>query len=183
MIDYLLNYVKIQQMGFRANRAFDRCSVKVVEFHDFAFPPSIAGAEIVNDGDYVNLKDGTAVDRLLVKPGEQFDSYSAGCEAVLHCPRTEDERVNVASESSNHSTRLQALASLRELAGNLLCANCRYSSMTPIDLALERAALAKADAERAEALAELAKSRKEAIAELESTDIDFILRQRNQSQQ
>lgn len=120
-------------MSRKGNRAFDRCDVKVIEFKDLVYKKGKEGPTEV-------AKNPSEDSRIL-----------AGNSAVLHCPRTEDDRVNVESQFTNHSSRQVALNSVRSLAGVLLCATCRFSNMNPVEVSEERARIARAEAERIEA--------------------------------
>lgn len=147
-------------MSFRGNRAFDRCDVKVVEFKDFVHAREPQGDETWGDIPSV-LSDS---------PSEDTRIFS-GNGAVLHCPMTEDERVKVESQFTDHPSRSAALKSLRKNAGELLCRNCRYSNMSAIEASQERAALARAEVEQLEGI----KARRQAVAELQEADPDFKL--------
>lgn len=138
-------------MSRAGRKAFNRCDVKVVEFKDFVY--------VDDDEKKVELSSN---------PSEDTRFY-AGTGAILHCPRTEDERVNIESQYGNHSSRLDALASVGRLAGELLCKDCRYSAMNPVEVMQERAALARAEAERLDGM----RLRAEAIAELAKIDPAF----------
>ena len=116
--------------GNKGLRNFRQCDVKVVETKDFV---------------YVSGNKGPAV--LSVTPSEDNRNLH-GHSAVLHCPRTEDERVNIESQYVNHSSRLEAVNSVASIAAALVCADCRFSTMTPLEVSKERADLARAETER-----------------------------------
>ena len=138
-------------------RAFNRCNVKVVEFHEFVFPSSVSASEITRGAGVVTAGDKTG-QRILVTPQNVNDvssNWAAGCEAVLRCPVTEDQDEPLTSQTNNHVTKLASLESLRSIAGELLCRNCRFSSMTPVEVSLERQEIAEAETARIEAFTHL----------------------------
>lgn len=153
----------------KGKKAFNRCDVKVVEFVDFIFPSNVKSDNVLAGSEYTTLRDGSISERAIVKDTASQQGYDAGHLAILHCPRTEDDRVNIQSDSDNHTLRTGALASLRELAGSLICEHCRYSKMSPVDITLERAEIARVDAQRLEAI----KLRAEALHELTQIDPNF----------
>lgn len=130
-------------MNISGNRAFERCDVKVVEFVDYVY--------VDKDRKNVTITQDAARDP---RP-------HGGNGAVLHCPRTEDDRVNVESQFSNHPTRERALNSLKSLAGKLICRDCRFSSMTPVEVSIARTELAEAEKARIIAYAALMEARNE----------------------
>jgi hypothetical protein len=135
-------------MSNNGKKAFRRCDVKVVEFKDFVYDKDAKNRKVLSD----NPSEDTR--RLF------------GYSAVLHCPRTEDDRVSITSQFTNHSSRIKALKSVEKLAGALLCRDCRFSNLTPAEVSMDRAALARAEKDRIEAT----RIRQEAIRELiEST--------------
>lgn len=139
----------------RGREAFDRCDAKVVAFGDYAYDKTVASDQITYEHGLINLTDGIVGPRTLTDPNNKDQTnigYNAGHEAVLHCPRTEDDRVYIASASSNHATRQHALQSVRELAGALVCVHCRFSKMTPAQVAQDRAEFLRAEADRLDAL-------------------------------
>lgn len=117
-------------MSLSGRRTFNACRVKVVEFKDFVYATGNSGREVLS-----------------LTPSED-NRINAGCSAVLHCPKTEDDRVNVESQFTNHTNRLRALKSLREIAGELICRDCPFSNMDPVDVSVHRAELARAEADR-----------------------------------
>lgn len=117
-------------MSLSGRRTFNACRVKVVEFKDFVYASGNSGHKVFS------------------RTPSEDNRINAGCSAVLHCPKTEDDRVNVESQFSNHPNRLKALKSLREIAGELICRDCPFSSMDPVDVSVHRAELARAEAER-----------------------------------
>lgn len=128
-------------------RAFDRCDVKVVEFKSFVYKQSSAGEKA-----------------LATNPSEDMRIH-AGDGAVLHCPKTEDDKVAIESQYTNYPTRQAALKSVRKLAGDLMCKNCRFSSMTPSEVSNDRAAFARAETDRIEATIAYDAAMKELIQE------------------
>jgi hypothetical protein len=117
-------------MSLSGRRTFNACRVKVVEFKDFVYSIGNSGHSVLS-------------------PNPSEDSrINAGSSAVLHCPKTEDDRVSVESQFNSHPTRLKALKSLREIAGELVCRDCPFSSMDPVDVSVHRAELARAEADR-----------------------------------
>ncbi len=158
-------------MSRAGDKTFDRCDVKVVEFIDSVFTEP---TEVHRGSHIVPLSGLGTVDKEIVEDDSgQFKQY-AGSGAKLHCPRTQDDRLNVESAVGNHDGRIRALQSLRALAGELLCSTCRYSSMSPVDVALEQAKLANAEAGRLQGLALRAK----AIAELNEANPGFDYHER-----
>ena len=86
--------------------------------------------------------------------------------AILHCPRTEDEKVNVESgnysgPNSRHWTPTDALDTLSEYAANILCNSCPLVSMTAVEATIQRAEKAQADAQLLRAQAALIEARQE----------------------
>lgn len=135
-------------MSRAGKRAFDRCSVAEVEFKDFL--------EVKEDDEtHYYLREKLPADEK-GKPHRH-----AGYLAVLHCPRTEDSRTEVTSNHLTGRNKLEALREVKDLAGELLCRHCRFSSMTPVEVAEERAKRALAEAEHTEALAALETARAE----------------------
>jgi hypothetical protein len=145
-------------MGRAGIKSFNRCNVKKVEFKDHVYASGSSGRVVMSDN-----------------PTEDGRVY-AGTTATLHCPRTEDDLVSVESTATVRS-HLKALKNVRQIAGELLCRDCIFSSMPPVEVAQHRTVLAKAETERVQAFGELAAARKEAIAEIEGTDADFQLPQ------
>lgn len=138
-------------MSRNGRKAFNRCDVKVVEIKR-------------------RLRDkvtNLVIDETARESGKNYALNGHGAE--LHCPRTEDDRVAIKSDSQSHSSQAEALASVRGLAGQLLCAECRYSSMTPVQVSIERTELAKAEADRVVAFQALEAARAE-IAVLENPE-------------
>src|SRR4051812_6956357 len=105
----------------KGEKAFNECNVRVVEVVEMVYAEG-------NEGKKVRANDPSTDSRIF-----------AGNGAVLHCPRTEDQRVDIASQYSDHDSRLEAYKSLREIAGKMLCDGCIYASMTPLQVAEERA--------------------------------------------
>jgi hypothetical protein len=133
-------------MSRAGKRSFDRCDVKVVEFKEFGYREGSSGiASLCKD-----------------LPNGGKDNVNAGYWAVLHCPRTEDERIEVTSENETRRNKPNALKEVRTLAGQLVCEHCRFSTMTPVEVSIERTRFANAEAERIEAFG----LRQAAIAEL-----------------
>lgn len=56
--------------------------------------------------------------------------YYAGSRAILHCPRTESEQVEVKSQYSNHSSPSRAIKSLSKIASAQVCGGCPYSGLS-----------------------------------------------------
>lgn len=144
------------------NRAFKGCDVKSVEFirrvRVFTGPED-------EDGERPSIIKFD-VD---VTPEERESSYINGYGAKLHCPRIEDGDSKPVEVSYHNNTELGALSSLRTLAGELLCSECRYSGMTPAQVSIERAKFAEAEAERIKAFG----LRAEAIQELEERGVNW----------
>lgn len=135
-------------MSRSGNKRFDQCDVKIVEFTRHIRDSST--------GHIVEEKDRDP----------DKDYVLRGYRGSLHCPRTEDDRVSVDSVTRSHPTQLEALNSVRKLTGNLLCSTCKYSTMTPLEISQERAAVARAEVDRLEAFT----SRAQALAELALID-------------
>lgn len=133
-------------MSRAGNKAFERCDVGVVEFGDYVYTKGKGKKDVFERGD---------------ESGTDKDKMHAGYHATLHCPRTEDDRISVTSEYESDMTKVEALNSLKKLAGELVCRNCRFSSMSPVDVSNERAELARAEAERTEAFTALEQAREE----------------------
>lgn len=138
-------------------KQFNRCEVKVVEFSRYA--------KHKEEG---FLEDAEAVDKL--PPDERKNYFLFGYTAELDCPRTIDERIKV-ENSRHHKTQVEALEEVGNLAGRLLCQNCRYHCMDPVAVSTERAALTRAEAERLEAVTE----RESALKELKEVNPEFNL--------
>lgn len=159
-------------MSRAGKKAFDRCDVKVVEFKDTVYEHPTQ----VMPGNYVVPLGGLGtVASRPTSPADAGMQY-AGSGAALHCPRTEDERVNIHSAYSNHNGRLLALKSVRNLAGELLCRTCRFSTMTPVEVSIERKALADAETERVESfiLLEAARAEIRAIGQPELPEKNIV---------
>jgi len=136
--------------GRAGRKAFDECDVKRVEFKTFVWE--------------VDEENKPTHRRVLSGDPSEDTRTSAGHGAVLHCPRTEDDKVFVQSESNTHYSRNEALRSVRKAAGNLLCRDCQFATMTPVQVSIERTELANAERARIEAYHAL----DEARAELEA---------------
>ena len=134
-------------MNRAGRRSFDKCNVKVVQVKDFV---------------YENGNKGKVV--MAENPSEDTRIFS-GNSAVLHCPRTEDARVMVESQFTNHPNRIEAFASLRAVASELVCRGCIYADMTPLQATQERANLLAAQAVELEAL----NARNEALRQLQQS--------------
>jgi hypothetical protein len=117
-------------MGRAGKKAFNKCNVRVVEFERFIYD---------SETEHVVTEDQREPHR---------DYFLRGYRAILRCPRTEDDGVEVASPYKSHDTQRIALAHLRELAGDLICRDCMYPSMTPVQVSIKRKELAEAEAER-----------------------------------
>ncbi|HSX33128.1 MAG TPA: hypothetical protein VLF91_02210 [Candidatus Saccharimonadales bacterium] len=129
-------------MSRAGNKAFSKCEVKIVEF-DTYIRPYDDPKKIVASG------NGSGPGNLV------------GYKAHLRCPKTEDPRAAISSDTMNAPTKLRALANLGALAGELMCKGCRFSAMTPLQVTEERARMAHADAELADAQAHLERARHE----------------------
>lgn len=81
-------------------------------------------------------------------------------EAKLHCPRTEDDRVEVKTEGLNQ-TKNDAIRNLAKVAGGMVCASCPYAGKSEVEVTIYRTDLAKAEAERLHAYQTLDEARKE----------------------
>lgn len=135
-------------MSRAGRKAFARCDVKVVEFNR-----------------RYRTHDET---RLVVNEEERVPekNYSInGYGVILRCPRTEDDEISIRSDRDSHPSQIEALNSIKSVVGKLLCAECRYSHMTPVQVSVARTEFAKAEAERLEAYGALELARKE-VAEL-----------------
>lgn len=130
-------------MSRKGRKAFRQCDVKVVEFKDFVYT------------------DDERQETTLAEIPSEDSRILSGSSAVLHCPRTEDDKVNVESRYSNHPTRPEALDSVEELAGKLLCEDCMFSTMTPVEVSIARKDLAAAETERIKAYQALEEARQE----------------------
>lgn len=117
---------------YHLNRAgknnFNTCAVRDVEFRDY-----------VASGGIVVPKAGLRDTRAL-----------AGHTAVLHCPRTEDERFSIETPD-RLSSRKSAFNSLRRIASAAVCATCPFAGKSPVDVSIMRTQHAKAEVERVEA--------------------------------
>ena len=133
-------------MSRSGNKAFDRCDVRVVEFGHFLYLED-------RDGDFDYEND--------IPEDDRNKRFHAGYHATLHCPRTEDDRISVTSEYESEMDKSYALKSLKKLAGELVCHDCRYSSMTPAEVSQDRAKFLRAETERVEALTALEQARDE----------------------
>lgn len=137
-------------MSRAGRKAFRKCDVKAVLFKS-----------------YVYTDDGEEKEVISTTPSEDSRQF-AGVAAVLECPRTQDDKLQqIESQFTDHPTNLAALQSLAELAGELVCAECRYSNMTPVQVSIQRADFAKAEADRVLAYQVLEAARAE-IRALES---------------
>jgi len=135
-------------MSRAGKRAFRRCDVKEVELSTFVYEKEGGGVRHIKDA----------------KKGRVYNL--AGANANLHCPRTESPLVKVSSEDKAGMSKVQAVKSLEELAGELLCRDCRFSTMTPVQVSIARAELDLAEAERIRAHQLLTEAR----AELDAID-------------
>lgn len=147
-------------MSFKGKRAFRRCDVKTVEIKRHVYPNDVR-TEYYGG----TIRPAKREDIQFREPeveGISEKQIYGGSSAILHCPRTEDERVNVQSQYDTHAGDAYALKSLEKIAGELLCANCRYSSMSPAEVAQDRAAETRAEADRIEAVV----AREKAMLEL-----------------
>jgi hypothetical protein len=146
-------------MSIKGNRAFNRCGVKVVTFTDYVFG---SPTKLQQWGELVVPEGGIgSVEKFKVENDNGVGRQYAGSSALLHCPLTEIKGTKNGSLYNNHKGRLPALASLREQVGDLLCRNCRYSVMTPVEVLEEQAKITRAEADRIEALAALERARDE----------------------
>jgi hypothetical protein len=145
-------------MSRAGRKSFDKCNVKVVEFKEFVYASTFD-------------KDLPGVERKTVRTDNPSEDtrVSAGNGAVLHCPMTEDTRVNIESQYTNHASKVLALDSLKYIAGEVICRNCRYSSMSAVEVAQEQATVARAEADKLEALS----LRRQALEDLQEHDPDF----------
>lgn len=145
-------------MSRAGKKAFDQCESKVVTFTDYVFtrPTELQSGQT----DFVVPRTGLgSVDKVKVENGT--NGRYAGSGASLKCPVTQASEQEMESQYSNHYGRLKALDSLRQIAGEVICRNCRFSGMTQVEVITERAALLRAQAEETEALAALESARNE----------------------
>lgn len=149
LVKYLKMYYNINIMSRAGRKAFDKCNVKVVEILPY----------IYSDDEQRTFKVKRSIDKGGLLTG--------GSHAILHCPRTEDKRVNAESEKREKASQLAALDELRRIAGEMLCRTCMYSSMTPVEVSVQRKDFAEAEAERITAFAERDKAISAAKAEIE----------------
>ena len=68
-------------------------------------------------------------------------------DVVLHCPRTEDERVTVENNFTHESVKA-SIRDLARVAGATVCGPCPYAGKSEVEVTLYRTELAKAEAER-----------------------------------
>jgi len=165
----------------KGQRTFDKCNNKVIEIKDFVYdvteveiePKPLGDSDDSDDQEQKVSEPETKTIRTMIytaDPSSDSRQY-AGSAAVLHCPRTEDPRVDIASQYSNHSSRLVAYDSVRRIAGRIVCDGCIYATMTPVEVAQERAARLRAEAEQLSAIA----VREQALAELREIHPNFQL--------
>jgi hypothetical protein len=151
-------------MRSRGEKNFDRCQVRTVETINWAF--ALPTALKTTNGLIVPAGGAGTVPK--VDSRDAAGPY-AGSSATLTCPITEDRGIELNSDGANHNGAIRAFKNLREKAGLLACANCQFANMSPVEVAVERATLAHAEAERVEAL----RLRAEAVAELTALDPSF----------
>jgi hypothetical protein len=80
--------------------------------------------------------------------GKNDVRWHAGNGAELTCPRSEDGAVS--SQYGNHPDMPKALASLRELASQMICSSCVFAAMTPLEASTYRRDLLASEIERLE---------------------------------
>ncbi|MDB5185294.1 MAG: hypothetical protein JWN38_1102 [Candidatus Saccharibacteria bacterium] len=130
-------------MSRAGKKSFEQCDVKSVIF--------TRRIRVFQD-ESRSVSKSIVLDENDVTPEQMQVSQTRGYRATLQCPRLEDDpRSSIESESRVHATQLDALESMKRLAGEVICRDCRFSSMTPVEISHERAQLATAEAERAEA--------------------------------
>ena len=121
-------------------QSFDRCDVKTVEII------SRATKGILN------------YDSSVAPEG----AIHSGYRAKLHCPRIEDDdRLKVSSNNLNYSYQSEAVRSVRKIAAQLICRDCMYSDMTPVQVSIARKEFANAETERVKAYQALEAAREE----------------------
>jgi hypothetical protein len=133
-------------------RAFRKCDVQEIKFEHLAF------------FDPTRKKLNRAKHVPVDKYPERLD---AGYFAILECPRSQHE--NITSEYTAGYNKIEALKSLRRLAGELACQDCPFSGMTRAEAIQEQAKETNAEA----ALLEAQRLRTLALQELAAIDPAF----------
>lgn len=146
-------------MSLKGYKAFNRCDVKVVEFK--------RRIRVYTDNRRTKSASLVLFDEE-VTPEQRQNSRISGYGAALHCPRIEDDdRLTIESDGYSYETQSGALISLRRLAGELICRDCRFSTMTPVEVSIERRKLNEAETERLQAHAQYLA----ALAEIEGGEL------------
>lgn len=120
-------------MSRAGNKAFRGCDVKSVSFTEFVF-----------------IGPGKSNPTVSEHPSSDVRQF-AGNAAKLICPRVEDDKIQIDSQLTNHPNKKAALKSVEKLAGELVCGDCRYATMTPVEVSIARTDFARAEANRMEA--------------------------------
>lgn len=143
---------KVQRDG---RMAFSNCDVKA--------------AQITRFFQYDDENMGTGV---LVAESELDTSkpnHFNGYRARLDCPRTQDDpRLVIESPYRNHATQIEAVDALVPLAASLVCRDCMYSNMTPVQVSIARKEFETAEIARLEVHSELERA-KAVMAEIEQS--------------
>ncbi len=137
--------------GSIERQKFDQCGVKTVEYVEW----------LLSTSDKSGRRVWTRKSLFPENKAWNDKEY----EAVLHCPRTEDDRVSVDSEG-HKMTREVALTELRKIAASVVCKSCVFSGMTEVEVSRHRTIAARAETERLEAY----KIRDDVLAELAELD-------------
>ena len=125
-------------------QSFDRCDVKTVEI--------IGRSAFIKEGRQWNSDTKNAPE----------GSWHFGYRAQLHCPRIEDdERLKISSNNKNYNYQSEAVRSVRSIAAQLICRDCMYAEMTPVQVSIARKDFAKAETERIQAYKALEAAREE----------------------
>ncbi len=112
-------------------KSFDRCDVKTVEI--------IGRSGLFKDNRYWTVDT----------KGAPEGSSHTGYRAKLHCPRIDDDdRLNVSSNKKTYQLQEEAVRSVRSIAAQLICRDCMYADMTPVQVSIARKDFAKAETER-----------------------------------
>lgn len=147
-------------MSRKGKKNFDKCGLKVVQFSDLVFP---RGTKLAVRGELI-VADKDA--RVLGEDDSSVRKAYGGSYAELHCPKTEDDRVEVDADFNNYNGRSRALKSLRNNAGETVCQNCVFFGMTELEVSEYRAKLVRSETERLDYL----KLKTQTLAELAEID-------------
>lgn len=142
---------KVQREG---RVAFGNCDVKAAEitrFFQYDDEKGFSTGAVVAEADLDASKPN------------HFNGY----RARLDCPRTQDDpRLVIESPYRSHATQLEAVEALVPLAAALVCRDCMYSGMTPVQVSIARKEFENAEIARLEVHSQLERA-KVAMAEIE----------------